>query len=50
MDEQKMDQVLEALTNFIIRASKRQATAEEIAILPAVTQTVLNYWLTIRPR
>ena len=50
MDTQKMNQIIDALGDFIIRASKEGATAEEVAALPAVAQIVRNFWCNIGPR
>lgn len=35
--------VLNALASFVKRASKKGATAEEIALLPAVAKVLLDY-------
>jgi hypothetical protein len=50
MDTQKMNQVIEALGDFILRASKDGATAGEVAALPAVAKILLDYWRCVSPR
>lgn len=37
------DLILESLKAFVLRAAEKEATAEEIAVLPAVAKILLDY-------
>ena len=41
MNDQKA--VLDSLKGFVLRAAEKGATAEEIAVLPAVARVLLDY-------
>lgn len=41
--------VLNALASFVKRASKKGATAEEIALLPAVAKVLTLFFASFRP-
>lgn len=47
MDKKKEDEVLNALTDFVIRVAKGKATSEvEVKVLPEVAKIVVDYLST----
>lgn len=47
MDKKKKDEVLNALTDFVIRVAKGKATSEaEVKALPEVAKIVVDYLST----
>ena len=47
MDKKKEDEVLNALTDFVIRGAKGKATSEvEVKVLPEVAKIVVDYLST----
>lgn len=44
MGEEECKDVVKALVEFVKRASKKNATAEEVQALPAIAEVLVKLW------